>query len=171
MSAWVAVEPGFAQPRAEELRGGLMAAAALTGSGRQWWALLSVTATEGTAWSCVRGGSGVREGLCPRGWWAQHSSPGQRAQPWTAGVQEHLGTALTHRVWVSMVLCGDGVLPPLGSHRCFRLVTSRHRGQQGAVQWFTSEKVACQSPYTATSKAFSSYKAVGRGEVSFPFPS
>ena len=43
--------PGWAQSRAEELRGGPMAAAALTGSGGQRGALLSVTATgpEGTA--------------------------------------------------------------------------------------------------------------------------
>ena len=50
--------PGFVQPRAEELRGGLMAAAA---PHREWGAALSSAPcgsdrSEGTAWSCVRGG-------------------------------------------------------------------------------------------------------------------
>lgn len=32
---------------------------------------------EGTAWSCIRGGSawGIRKRFCPRGWWAQDRLP------------------------------------------------------------------------------------------------
>ena len=55
------------QPRAEELRRGLMEAAA---PHREQSALISVTATgpEGTAWNCVRGGAagGQRKGLHQR---------------------------------------------------------------------------------------------------------
>jgi len=69
----VAAAPGFAQPRAEELRGGLMAAAAPhreLGQGRS---------------------GGGRERLWPRGRWAWHSSPGQRAQPQAVRAQGACG--------------------------------------------------------------------------------
>jgi len=52
--------PGFVQPRAEELRGGLMAAAAPHRERRAALssALCDSDGAEGTAWSCVRGGAG-----------------------------------------------------------------------------------------------------------------
>lgn len=55
--------------------------------------------------TCVTGGQGGRVRLCPRGWRAWHSSPGQGHSPGLLELREHLGTALTHRVWVCVVLC------------------------------------------------------------------
>ena len=59
----------FVQPRAEELRGGLMAAAAPhreRRGGTELCSLVTVSGPEGTAWSCVRGGA-FRERDCTRG--------------------------------------------------------------------------------------------------------
>ena len=64
---------GCAQHRAEELRGGLMAAAAPHRERRAALssALCDSDRAEGTAWSCVRGGQlGVRDGGCTRRRWA-----------------------------------------------------------------------------------------------------
>ena len=54
----------FVQPRAEEVKGGLMAATDPHRERRGSAELCSVTATgpEGTAWSCVRGGAAGGEG-------------------------------------------------------------------------------------------------------------
>jgi len=52
--------PWFAQPRAEELRGGLMVAAAHHREQRcspELCSMVTVTGPKGTAWSCVRGES------------------------------------------------------------------------------------------------------------------
>jgi len=49
---------------------------------------------EGTAWSCVRG-KGLPHGVMGTAWLPR----------------EYLGTALRHRVWVWVVLCGAEVGP------------------------------------------------------------
>ena len=63
--------PGCIGPRAEELRGGLMAAAAADRERRAALssALCDSDGPEGTAWSCARGGQ-LRAGDrgCTRGW-------------------------------------------------------------------------------------------------------
>ena len=73
--------PWFVQPRAEELRGGLVAAASLTGSRGAVLrsALRGQTGPKGTAWSCVRGGSGwgLGKGSSPEDSGHGTGSPGQ----------------------------------------------------------------------------------------------
>ena len=88
--------------RAEELRGGPMAAAALTGSGGQRGALLSVTATgpEGTARSCVSGqaAGGEGKGLHQRAV-GMEQLPRAVGRPGVPELREHLDSALRHWVW------------------------------------------------------------------------
>ena len=57
--------PGCAEPRAQEMKGSLMAAAAPHREPRGRAELCSVTATGpgGTAWSCVRGGTAGGQGM------------------------------------------------------------------------------------------------------------
>ena len=95
-----------------------MAAAALTGSGGQRGALLSVTATgpEGTARSCVRGGRvGLRERLCPRGRWAWHRLPRAVGTAPMPELRERWDTALTHWGWGCCVGPGVGLGDPCGA--------------------------------------------------------
>lgn len=55
------------QPRAEELRGGLMAAAAPYGEWRDSTELCSLVKGEGPV--------GIRERFCTKGWWAWNRLP------------------------------------------------------------------------------------------------
>ena len=92
--------PGFAQLRAEELRGGLMAA---TAPHREWRAALSSALCdsnrpEGTAWSCIRGG--LRERLCPGGWWAWNRLPRAVGTAPDLEVKGCLDTTLRYRVCI-----------------------------------------------------------------------
>jgi len=60
---------------------------------------------------------GVREKLCPRGWWAWHSSQGSGHGPEMMELRERWDSALRHRVWVgwSCVEPGVGLSDPCGS--------------------------------------------------------
>jgi len=99
------VVPWFAQPRAEELRGGLMAAAASHSEQRGSAELCSVLQRQGLR---ERHGAVSGEGQ------VQGLGKVQRAgirlpmavvtAPCCWSSQEHLHSALKHRVWV--VLCG-----------------------------------------------------------------
>ena len=81
---------------AEELRGGLMAVAAPHREQRdssELCSLLTVTGPEGTAWSCVRGGSSwtLGKSSSPEGDEHGTGSPGQWLWPQAARVQGVFG--------------------------------------------------------------------------------
>ena len=64
--------------------------------GTELCSLVTETGPEGTAWSCVRGGSACQGKAVPRGRWAQPNLPELR---------ECLGTALTHGFGIVWCCC------------------------------------------------------------------
>ena len=110
---------GFAQHRAMELRGGLMAASSssqgVEGSAKVCF-LGTVTGHKGTARSCVRGGQvGLRERLCPRVRWAWHRLPRAVGTAPMPELRERWDTALTHWGWGCCVGPGVGLGDPCGA--------------------------------------------------------
>ena len=101
----------FAKPIAEQLRGGLMAAAAPHRERRGSAELCCVTATgpEGMAWSCVRGGAGKggRQRVCTRGQQAQNRLPRPVSMAPSYWSSRSIWTTLPE-LWFDLrvVLCG-----------------------------------------------------------------